>query len=326
MKIQIQWMRSYFYDYRIDRLHLGWKRNAGDYWPLSSELIFQYHKLEKGLCLPVEARRFFGIDPALETCRLLHEWRQSGLALDAPIYLASIEVLRAWRQRLTETPSPQKAKIHNLLDEVDTLIATAPSMPSLQTPIPVKKIDAIEFDNFLSLMTARRSTRDFDGRPVDFLLIEKAVSVAQLSPSACNRQPWHLHFYEDKESIKSMLALQNGNLGFGQTVPLLAVVTTNLATFFNASERIEPALDGGLFLMSFILALQSLGLSTCCLNWCVFPEADLHAHKLGHIPSAEKILTFLAIGWARDSAVVPLSARRPIADVIRRHSGLLCSV
>jgi nitroreductase len=116
-----------------------------------------------------------------------------------------------------------------------------------------------------------------------------------------------------------MLKLQNGNRGFGHTIPMLAVVCCDMGAFFDSTERNEPPLDGGLFLMSFLLALQSLGLATCCLNWCVDPRVDQQGHQVGNIPQNEKILTFLAIGYAADDTVVPLSARRPLSDLIVAH-------
>lgn len=312
---------SHAYDYRTNTRYLTWARKPGTYWPLSSELIFQYHKLEKGLCLPPETRRFYGAEAARETCRLLREWSQGTAGKDAPIYRAATETLRAWRKRFDETP-PAPGQHDDLVREIDALLATMPQDMARHTPIANRAAAADALDHFHNLMLSRRSTRDFDGRPVDFALVEKAVTTAQLSPSACNRQPWHLHFYDDPTAISAMLTLQNGNAGFGQTVPLLAVMTSDLSSFFDASERTEPALDGGLFLMSFLLALQAQGLSTCCLNWCVLPDKDRRAHVIGQIPASEKILTFLAIGKAQERAVVPLSARRSIADVIRRHSGL----
>lgn len=321
MRLVSKSAQSYLHDYHTAIRYLNWNRSPGRYWPLSSELIFQYHKLEKGLCLPAESRRFFGADAAQNTCRLLREWSLNRADTAAPVYRAAIETLRAWRDRCNETPPPSDHFVE-LFDEVDNILDAAPLDPTRQTPIPIHATESGAFDHLQKLMLNRRSTRNFDGHPVDFTLVERAVEIAQYSPSACNRQPWHLHFYDEPDAIQAMLALQNGNTGFAHSIPLLAVVTADMTSFFDASERIEPALDGGLFLMSYLLALQSLGLSSCCLNWCVPPDTDRRGHEIGHIPPTEQILCFLAIGRARTGAMVPLSARRPVADVIRRHQGL----
>jgi hypothetical protein len=85
------------------------------------------------------------------------------------------------------------------------------------TPIKPPAIPDSALCRAQGLAQSRRSTRDFDTTPVDFKIVEQAVEIAQLSPSACNRQPWHLHFYDKPDDIARMLKLQNGNTGFGHT-------------------------------------------------------------------------------------------------------------
>lgn len=306
------------YDFGLVRAHMGWDKGERTYWRLSSELIYQYHKLEKGLALPLASRRAFGLDPLRETLRLLGEWRESGLPRTAKVYRAAIGVLESYRIRLAED-GPQ-GDLAEAATKLDNILAAEVSDAAMATPIPAAR-GGCDFEDFFALCRNRRSTRDFDGEPVDFALVERAVAAAQLSPSACNRQPWHLHFYDRREDIDALLALQNGNAGFGHAVPLLAILTSDLSGFFDATERHEPALDGGLFLMSLILALQAQGLTTCCLNWCVTPALDRRCHELAGIDANERILTYLAIGHAAPGASVARSARRPLGDVIRHHRG-----
>lgn len=305
------------YDFNVTLKQLNWSRGPSDYWTLSSQLIFQYHKLEKGLCLP-GPKRFFGFDAAQATCTLMQEWSAAGFNLDHPVYLAAAETLRAYRARLDVTPPPEALR-NGLISRIGDILGQVPVTAESSTPIIPQPVPAGAFEALEALAHARRSVRSFDGEPVDFSLVEKALKIAQLSPSACNRQSVRIHFYDEPKAIAQMLALQNGNRGFSETIPLLAVVTADATTFFDASERIEPALDGGLFLMSFILALQSEGLSSCCLNWCVMPDRDRQGHAVGGIPENHLILTFLAIGHAAPQSIVPRSARRPLADVAVRH-------
>ena len=309
--------RCYFYDFSIERQNLNWKRNGQEYWKLSAELIFQFHKLEKGLCLPGK-KRFFGRDAVTATMKLMNEWRSSGFPMSHPVYIASVETLRAYRTRLDLTPPPDEIR-DRLVADVESFLTGIDPVPTSQTPIPTTKAAEHAYDELLKLAIARRSVRSFSDRPVEFSLIEKSLVIAQLSPSACNRQPWRVHLYSKKEDIDKLLELQNGNTGFREEIPLLAVIAADMNCFFDASERIEPVLDSGLFLMSFLLSLQSVGLSSCCLNWCVPPHLDILAHDAGNIPTNHKISTFLAIGYASDHAIVPLSARRPTQDVFVKH-------
>lgn len=305
-------------DFFADKNHIGWQRPGGDYWKLSSELIFWFHKLEKGLCLPPGARMWFGRDAAENTLRLIGEWNHYSLPVGAPVYQAALGTLAAYRERLLHIEDDNASRLQ-LIAKISKTLSANELSPLYMTPLPISSSPVTGNQILRELCLSRRSTRNFTPEKVDIRLVEQAVSIAQLSPSACNRQPWKLHLYDQREDIEKMLSLQNGNSGFGHTIPLLGVMCCDLGTFFDSSERIEPILDGGLFLMSLLLALQSLGLSTCCLNWCVAPELDRRGHEVGNIPMQEKILTFLAIGHGAADAVVPLSGRRPLSDVIRLH-------
>lgn len=309
----------YWQDWRGYGAAMTWKGRR-DYWTISSELIFQYHKLEKGMCLP-PPHRFFGKDAANATLRLMREWRDAGLDLHHPVYRAALDTLQGYRARLDETPPPDSigrdliARIDAVLQDFDHRLAEA-------TPITPRPVPDEAADTLRQIAEGRRSVRAFTGEPVDFALVEDAARTAQLAPSACNRQPCRIHFYDDRADIDGLLALQNGNSGFGHTIPLLAVVTADCGSFFGRLERIEPVLDAGLFLSPFLLALQAHGLSSCCLNWCVPPELDRKAHRIGRIPDAHQIVTFLAIGKAQPDVIVPRSHRRPIEDCLIRHTPL----
>jgi hypothetical protein len=45
-------LRFYWHDFSTYGSAMNWRTLDRDYRKISSELIFQYHKLEKGLCLP----------------------------------------------------------------------------------------------------------------------------------------------------------------------------------------------------------------------------------------------------------------------------------
>ncbi len=66
---------------------------------LCAALLFQYHKLEKGLSMP-GPRRLFGIDPATEVMRTLRLWQAAGHADDDPIFLGAIATLDNFARHL----------------------------------------------------------------------------------------------------------------------------------------------------------------------------------------------------------------------------------
>ncbi|WP_052190667.1 nitroreductase family protein [Chitinibacter sp. ZOR0017] len=308
----------YVRDAKLTFKHMNWMgAHQRAYTTLSAALLFQYHKLEKGLCMPGE-KRFFGYDPAIATLDLMAEWRKHGLSEQDPVFRGAIETLRAYRQRLNETP-PKQGKI--LRERLDGLLEQYTEQEkTLSTPLPARLITTdVVWPIFQQLVEARRSVREYQSTPVDLALIRRAAELAQLSPSACNRQPCRIHVYSDKQKIEALLALQNGNRGFGHTAPLLILVTADAYSFFDASERNQPYVDGGLYAMNLLYALQAQGLSSCCLNWCVEPAQDELAHQLGKVPEQERIVMYLLVGYAASGALVPRSPRRALESTVIIH-------
>lgn len=295
------------------------------YWPsqnkspmqLTSELLFQYHKLEKGLVMP-GPKRFFGEEPAKAILNLLAIWHAKHMPTSDPVYLGALETLHAYQNRL----------LSESLDKDDKIVSTVRSFlhdhpirtEILTTPHPLINAGAqagFDLEFFTQLANARRSVRSFSTQTVPQDKIVQAAKLAQLSPSACNRQPCRVYLVKDEARKKALLALQNGNRGFGHLIPVLAVITSDSSAFLNASERHEPYLDGGLFSMSFMYALTSQGLATCCLNWCVSPEQDEQLREQLHlITASEQVLMFMAIGYPESDTLVPRSPRKSTETIL----------
>lgn len=304
-------------DFRRIVKYMRWDRNRSDYWRLSAELIFQFHKIEKGLCIGGN-KRFFGKEAAERTLELMAQWRQAGYSLEDPVYLGCHHAMLAYYGRLQTTPPPAQVK-QALEQSIVQLPSVAIDDKRFSTPMPVAAHSSVSAEQFLRLARERRSVRWFSNRIVSPDIVLRAVEAAQLAPSACNRQPWRLHIYQERSTMDSLLALQNGNSGFGQQIPLLMAVCVDTRCFFDATERHEPYLDAGLFLMSLILALQAEGVGSCCLNWCVDAKRDLMIHKVGRIPDYEVVTTLLAVGYPAADAIVPRSVRRATDSVAIFH-------
>lgn len=262
-------------------------------------------------------RRFFGSEPAHATIDVLLRWAAAGHRRDDPVYLGALETLHAYVARLDAFDLDASKETSNFVRRF--LADCGQRTPSLATPQPLPgpslPAGADPVASFRTLAQARRSVRDFRSDCVEEAVLLDAISIAQLSPSACNRQPWFVYLINDKTVQKNILKYQNGNRGFGHLSPHLAVITAEEECFFDASERHEPYIDGGLFAMSFALALSSHGVGSCCLNWCVAPSHDRAVHSILNIPLSKRIVMLMAIGYASDDCVVPRSPRRAIEDV-----------
>lgn len=322
IKAQVNRVRTtayYLYDAGRCWRHMIWRPTEQARWALSSEMLFQYHKLEKGLVMPGKPR-LFGTDPVRATMALMRRWEAAGYPTADPIYRGACATVSCYRDGLLARglyqESPAIHQVEQFLAERQQTLAA----DSMITPVPLSapsKPGAGPWEAFEALSVARRSVRDFAPSEVPREWVERAVRIAALSPSACNRQPNKVILIEGRADIDRALSFQNGNRGFGHKVPLLAVLVVDSTGYFDGSERNQTYVDGGLFAMSLMFALRALGLGSCSLNWCVTPATDLAFRKLGHVKEQETVLMMLAIGFPPEAVAVPLSPRRDMEDVMR---------
>lgn len=162
----------------------------------------------------------------------------------------------------------------------------------------------------------RHSVRDFGDREVSMDLVELAAVLATQSPSVCNRQPWRLLTYSDRKEIDRVLALQNGNSGFRESVPVVAVLTVDEGLFASPGERNQAWIEGGIFGATFVWALHSLGLDTCMLNMSITnAQASSVRSELG-IPDSDAIIMMIAIGYGNEGHRIARSPRRSLSEVL----------
>lgn len=173
----------------------------------------------------------------------------------------------------------------------------------------------IDFEYFFK---NRFSIRDFEDTRVKEELIEKAVNIARKTPSVCNRQAWGAHLYSDKNQIKSLLELQNGNRGFDDKIYSLLIVTSNIKSF-TYYEGNQLFVDGGMFSMSLLLAIHAQGLGACALNTCRPYWHEKKIKTIGNIPPHERIIMMIAVGTIKKQFKVAISKRKALNQILKKH-------
>ena len=189
----------------------------------------------------------------------------------------------------------------------------APDAVKSITRKEILEATAFDVERFFA---SRCSVRQFADGTIDRETIETAARIAQSAPSVCNRQSARVHVITDPARRDALLRFQNGNRGFGETASALAIITCDLTHFVEPSERYQAWVDGGLFAMSFALALHGLGLGTCFLNWSSPSDNDLRFRKAMPLGEAETVITFLAIGILPEQFTVARSPRKPLDEVL----------
>jgi nitroreductase len=161
----------------------------------------------------------------------------------------------------------------------------------------------------------RHSIRQFAPEPVPDDQILRAVRIAQTSPSVCNRQGARVHIYSKQDKKDAILGIQKGSRGFGHLASHVVIITFDLRCLLDPGERHQAWVDGGLFAMSFLYAIHSLGLGACALQWGVAPEDDLALHAVAEIPEFEEVIMLAVVGSLPSSFAVAASVRKDIHEV-----------
>jgi nitroreductase len=93
------------------------------------------------------------------------------------------------------------------------------------------------------------------------------------------------------------------------------VVCSEFDIFEKLDERNQGWIDGGLFAMTLVYALHSLGLGSCMLNWSVSNARDASFRAAFGVPENQGVICMIAVGHLRDSFRVAQSPRRPVEDL-----------
>ncbi|WP_272818753.1 nitroreductase family protein [Prescottella equi] len=168
---------------------------------------------------------------------------------------------------------------------------------------------------FEAIARSRSSVRNFGPGIVDVSIIEACVRIAQTSPSVCNRQSARVRSYARGEGADAVLALQNGNRGFGATASHVLLVTSDLTAFLTPGERNQAFIDGGMFAMTLVYALHDRGVDSCCLNWSTVRSQDRKLRALLGLPEEEVVMMMIAIGFASENSSVTKSPQRDVNRV-----------
>jgi len=308
----VKTINGFSYDLKRYFLYSAWRCNMKDDDERNYNLVKIYHALEKSMC--VENRR---IDAGWTYAFMLLDILKNNRSTDAGFHdKAAISVLSQFinleGNENTDFASKIRYELKVFENKTEKLHGYKyASLEDYQEGI---------LENPEKFFFSRYSLRNFKNEVVDTDHLKRAVSLAMKSPSACNRQAWHV-YHSDNDEIKSVaLKQQSGNRGFGDNIPNLLIIGADLKAFMPAGERYQHWIDGGMFSMSLVYAFHSLGIASCCLNWSVTPSQDKKIRSVINIKDSHTIVMMMAVGWPGKTNKVCASARRPIDQVLSQLS------
>ncbi len=272
------------------------------------------HRIEKGLIMRPR-RDVFALDYIAETVRMYHS-----LANLSDSDSCHAETL-AWSRDVL-------GEYFNCVDGAHPIIAKAKRVFEDSKHAPAKddiqrrpyqrdlnKPIGITIDQLHDLAYRRRSCRWFLQQPVPRELIDRAIEIGTLAPSACNRQPFQFRIFDRAADAERIGKIPGGTAGFFENFPCVIVLVGELSAFPAERDRHIPYIDASLAAMGFQFALEVQGLSSCCINWPDIESREQAIEKAMDLSPEERVIMLIAVGYPDPDAMVPYSQKKPLSEI-----------
>ncbi len=281
---------------------------------LLARIIMAYHVLEKGITMP---RRHLGFGRAavLDLISQIERFEAQFGREEAQVDHA-VGVVKEYYAAHQEAHFDMStdAEYWGRIEQFCMAHSAVPS--SAQVTTTREAFFSHNEDPFPLFAASRHTSRYYEG-VVEVERIMSAVELAMTAPSACNRQFIKVYCVSNHEKRDAVLALQNGNRGFGMDADKLLVITADLAGDRWMEERNDLYTNAGIFIMNLCYALHYHKVAHCILNWSVKPEQDREAHTVLAVPESEAIAAILSCGNAPERFMVAASPRKHVRDIFR---------
>jgi len=319
-------LSSFFYAFlseAFDREHqgvmYGIKKYRENYYldqGTSFMLRRNTHRIEKGLIMKPR-RDIFALDYIEETVNcyeklvMVDNFKNSGCS---ELHW-SRDVLSVYFREIGAHPIIEKAKrkFYSLAPITDEENFRIPYLRKLKEGSPV------DYDKLLELARQRRSVRWYLPTPVSRISVDKAIELAAQSPSACNRQPFEFRVFDLPELVQKVSSLAGGTANFHENFPMVIVLVGKLGAYEAERDRHLIYIDGALAAMSFMLALETLSLSSCAINWPDVKTNEKAMTSLLNLAPDERVILLISVGYPDPDGLVPYSQKKEIA-LLRRYN------
>ena len=288
--------QAYYYDFiRFNNSGFSMKKNES-YENLRSRITFHYHALEKGMS-NANLRLGFGNNAFKGLFESMELYKKSNYSLNDIRYMTALSTINQYI-KLHRDKNFNVFEIETKYNQLLPSEYSKDDIDNLGGYYNYTKADLLSYKDasFDVLAEKRYSVRDFGPEPVELNLIDDAIKIATKTPSVCNRQAWKVYVIKNIDMIKYVLMNQNGLTGNGSNLDTLLVITCDNQYLGGFNERNQSFVDGGMFAMSLLYALENQGLASCTLNANLSKDKDIEIRKIVDIGYSEDIILFIAVG------------------------------
>jgi len=281
------------------------------------ELRRNIHRLEKGLIMRPR-REVFARDYITETIEF-YEQAAAQVAED-PTSMERSEL--EWAHDVLSMYFSVSAEgVDDAVDAARRRFDASPYQGEYtgKSPYAKKTLSAVGYDDLHDLAMQRRSVRWFEQREVPRELVDKALLIGRQAPTACNRLPYEFRVFDEPDKVRKVAGIPFGTAGYADNIPTIVVVVGKLESYFSPRDRHAIYVDGSLAAMSFIFALETLGLSSSVINWPDFEPLERKMQKTLDLKLSDRVIMLIAVGYADPEGAVPYSQKKEL-DTFRRYN------
>ena len=302
-------------DYDRERLMKYGFRYSQTTENLLADLRMKIHFLEKGLTMP-DIRPCFGLMRLRQIADIVERLGKEHSEKFEMQYIGALinEYTQYHKIRHITLPVEHSAliqRITNVINSKENACVTQ------QRHYSIKQYFNTIDGTFTQIANSRHSVRNYISKPIPEKIFEHIAQIANTAPSACNRQPCHMHVVTNRDLIDNIFSLGVGCNGFGHLAPAVIIVTHDLECRDDITERMQIGVDTGFFGMNILYALHEKGIGACVLNWDNKREFDYKLRALvPTIKDSETVLFFISCGYTPEEFDVPLGLRKN-EDIIK---------
>ena len=152
--------------------------------------------------------------------------------------------------------------------------------------------------NFLELVKARYSSRNYDARPVEQEKLDYIMECVRLAPSAVNLQPWRFRIVTDKETIAQLQTCYKRD--WLSTAPCIIIACANHEESWHrrADNKDHADIDVAIAVEHICLAATEQGLATCWV--CNFNAEG--CREVLQLPENMEPVVLVPIGYPLDES------------------------
>lgn len=280
------------------------------------KIIQSMHSIEKGLSLK-EPRVGFGADKVLSLLGRIESYKNCGYDCSH----ASVQMALKALEEYIEWNRTKGVENDRIIEKFTALRNDVPTSGIEGGTNFFTRDEILDFDakELTKVIKTRHSMRNFSDEAVDIEKVKQAIEEANLCPSACNRQPTHVHIITGEKELEYMRKNLQGTGGFSEKCSTFLLLTGNVSAFdFNANNH--WLVSGGIFAGYLSLTLHARGIAACVIQRTLIRASKTNEmRKALSIPDNEEFICAFGLGMYPEEFRTPKSTRLPIEELITVH-------